>query len=105
MSGKIGLLRLYASLLRLHREKLPFQLRDVGDQYLKEEFRAFWKLPKGDFDKYEAEFRAQWRKYASTMEGKEEESGSAVVLMGLSDDQKDQLKRLKDEIDGLGRTE
>ena len=95
MGGKESLLRLYGRILRLHRAKLPLPLRDMGDQYVREEFRQMWNLKDADLKRHYPEFTSQWQNYARTLSLSEES------LEGLSDEQREQLKRLKDEIDGL----
>ena len=123
MGGKESLLRLYGRILRLHRAKLPLPLRDMGDQYVREEFRQMWNLKDADLKRHYPEFTSQWQNYARTLslseeggrpagEGAAEDAlgslGSSTSgdlseesLEGLSDEQREQLKRLKDEIDGL----
>ena len=71
MSGgnqtRVVLLRLYARILRLHREKLPLPLRDLGDQYVREEFRNMWKLKEADLGKHHKEFSKQWEDYTRSL--------------------------------------
>ena len=121
-----ALLRLYARVLRLHRAKLPLPLRDIGDQYVREEFRSMWKLEDAVLARHRAEFTGQWESYAHTLTLSEEDGaaseGEKTAAMGglgsstsgdlseaslkeLSEEQRVQLKRLKDEIDGLARPE
>mmetsp|Transcript_5843 Transcript_5843/g.15119 ORF Transcript_5843/g.15119 Transcript_5843/m.15119 type:complete len:158 (-) Transcript_5843:111-584(-) len=150
--AKVHLLRLYARILRLHRHKLPLPLRDVGDQYVREEFRSMWKLD--DVSKHYGEFASQWEQYAQTLStdggeglssgdasaemaaasgglgeagvsddhrrdgllapmdkrssaaesgGRNMRSGdlSEASLKGMTEDQREQLQRLKSEIDNL----
>ena len=114
---------MYGRILRLHRAKLPLPLRDMGDQYVREEFRQMWNLKDADRKRHYPEFTSQWQNYARTLSLSEEGGrpageGAAVdalgslgsstsgdlseeSLEGLSDEQREQLKRLKDEIDGL----
>lgn len=124
MSAKPSLLRLYARILRLHRSKLPLPLRDMGDQYVREEFRSMWKLGSKAFGEHSEEFTQQWENYARTLTLPEEDAraggnqssetfgkvGSTTSgdlnessLDNLSEEQRIQLKRLKDEIDGLSK--
>uniref|UniRef100_A0A7S2T1P4 Succinate dehydrogenase assembly factor 3 n=1 Tax=Chloropicon primus TaxID=1764295 RepID=A0A7S2T1P4_9CHLO len=111
------LLRLYARILRLHRSSLPLPLRDMGDQYVRQEFRSMWNLKDADMEKHYDEFSGQWEDYAKTLgtapqEGAGESVAERDVVSGdlkeetlktLSDEQREQLKRLKDEIDGFTR--
>ena len=122
MSGgnqtRVVLLRLYARILRLHREKLPLPLRVLGDQYVREEFRNMWKLKEADLGKHHKEFSKQWEDYTRSLsltasqdpEGKsfvqDPETTRAMDSLGqrvseLNEEQKDQLRRLKTEIEDL----
>ena len=81
-------LPLYRNILRLHREKLPPVMREIGDKYVKTEFKArqyFLKinldfsvltwLPKQAHNNVKTtenqwrEFVSQWRLYVSTLDG------------------------------------
>jgi hypothetical protein len=139
MSGnntRVVLLRLYARVLRLHREKLPLPLRDLGDQYVREEFRSMWKLKEADLAKHHDEFSQQWENYTKSLshtdaqqtpplegeggmrndqEGNATAAAAATVdsattsameslgqrVSELNEEQKEQLKRLKTEIEDL----
>ena len=40
MSGSGAMLRLYRDIFRLHRTRLPAQMRALGDEYVRSEFHA-----------------------------------------------------------------
>ena len=57
-------LNLYRRILRLHRQKLPFQMKEIGDKYVKEEFRQH----KEASTEFVEQFLQEWKRYASTLE-------------------------------------
>jgi hypothetical protein len=46
---KSSLLSLYKNIMTLHRRKLPEQLRSVGDDYVRAEFKSMKKAKKAHF--------------------------------------------------------
>ena len=98
-------LSLYRSILRLHRQKLPSQMRLLGDAYVKHEFRAH-RDAKPEFL---AQFFDEWDAYAEEMAaapavGSEHDTSamgrnlSDEELATLSDEQQVQVARLSDEV-------
>ena len=57
-------LNLYRRILRLHRQKLPFQMKEIGDKYVKEEFRQH----KEASTEFVEQFLQEWKQYARTLE-------------------------------------
>ncbi|GAM83192.1 hypothetical protein ANO11243_011780 [Dothideomycetidae sp. 11243] len=57
---------LYRRILRAHRTKLPFEMRVLGDQYVKSEFRAHQKI---DNPAHIIGFLSEWQTYAQQIEG------------------------------------
>ena len=91
---------LYRRILRAHRLKLPFHLRELGDRYVKDEFR---KHAAADA-RWLRGFAASCEEYAATLEQQSaaaaEGIGRALApeqLRGLTDEQKNQLAALRYE--------
>ncbi|ROW18071.1 hypothetical protein VPNG_00314 [Cytospora leucostoma] len=57
---------LYRRLLRAHRKHLPHQMRLLGDEYVKAEFRAHRKV---DNPAHLIGFLTEWQLYAQKIEG------------------------------------
>ncbi len=79
---------------------------------MRDEFRSMWNLK--DMSKHAGEFTKEWENYSRTLsltagpdgQPEKQEEGDTVdprQLNKLSEEQKEQLKRLKDEIDSLSR--
>ena len=93
-------LALFRRILRAHRQKLPFHLRELGDRYVRDEFR---KHAKADA-KWLRGFAASWEEYAATLERQSAASAEGIgralapeQLRGLTDEQKNQLAALRYE--------
>jgi hypothetical protein len=113
-------LAVYARVLRSHRMRLPPPLRELGDGYARDEFRRLrTKHLKGEVDKQRwSEFLKQWHAYcdalsndpassassnansSSPLEGLVDQSGNLRddVVSLLSDDQRERLSKLRDEL-------
>ncbi|OAX78748.1 acetate non-utilizing protein 9, mitochondrial [Emergomyces africanus] len=59
-------LQLYRRLLRVHRTKLPKDMRLLGDEYVKSEFRAHRNV---DNPIHIVGFLTEWQLYAQKLEG------------------------------------
>jgi hypothetical protein len=57
---------LYRRLLRAHRKYLPAEMRVLGDQYVKAEFRAHQKI---DNPVHIVGFLTEWQNYTQMIEG------------------------------------
>ena len=105
---------LYRRVLRLHRQKLPAVQRAVGDEYVKKEFRAHQSLP--DDSEFQRPFAEAWDDYCAQLESFKPLEGSKgwskdaireemrlgrdmspEDMAALSDEQREQLGRLKSE--------
>jgi len=91
---------LFRRILRAHRLKLPFHLRELGDRYVKDEFR---KHAKADA-KWLRGFAASWEEYAAALERQSAATAEGIgralepeQVRGLSDEQKNQLAALRYE--------
>lgn len=96
-------LNLYRRILRLHRQKLPPPMRDIGDHYVRSEFQLHLR-GKTTGEQWK-QFMGSWGDYADVLVGNAKgRSGdlSPEVLGLLSEDQKKTLEELKTEIQKLG---
>lgn len=59
-------LHLYRRVLRAHRYKLPREAREIGDKYVKNEFRLHRDVTKPE---QLAEFLSEWLIYTNLLEG------------------------------------
>lgn len=98
-----AILSLYRDVLRVHRQNLPPTMRALGDRYVRDEFR---RHKEGDTtDPQWRAFGSEWQQYVVTLRG----SGAQVtgqigrdVVESLSQEQLQQLDRLRDEALRLG---
>jgi hypothetical protein len=120
-------LLLYRSLLRTHKKYLPAEMRELGNSYIKNEF----KLHKTARPDETEQFFVEWEKYREQIlvtaraqesrssglldesSGKAGEGGAKVFDFGmdlpsgaeLSSEQREQLKKLKEEAMKTGTSE
>ncbi|KOS20742.1 Acetate non-utilizing protein 9 [Escovopsis weberi] len=88
---------LYRRLLRAHRKFLPAEMRLMGDEYVKAEFRAHRKV---DNPAHLIGFLSEWQSYAQKIEG-ESWVGDKIdqgKLEKMSDEQIHQLYELMQAI-------
>jgi hypothetical protein len=88
---------LYRRLLRAHRKHLPAEMRVLGDQYVKSEFRAHQKI---DNPVHIVGFLTEWQSYTQMIEGdawKGEKMDRAKVEK-MSDEQIAQMYELMQSI-------
>jgi len=102
------LISLYGRILRAHRTKLPFHLRELGDRYVKDEFNKHKKADK----KWLIGFINSWKNYASMLDQQSVASDSGIgrslapeEIKGLSDEQKNQLASLRWEAERAFKTD
>ncbi|KAK3192827.1 hypothetical protein K4F52_001184 [Lecanicillium sp. MT-2017a] len=88
---------LYRRLLRAHRKHLPAEMRVLGDEYIKAEFRAHRKV---DNPAHLIGFLAEWQMYAQKIEGDSwvGEKIDEGKLAKMSDEQIHQLYELMQSI-------
>ncbi|KAF4999527.1 hypothetical protein FGRMN_2396 [Fusarium graminum] len=88
---------LYRRLLRAHRRHLPAEMRLLGDEYIKAEFRAHRKV---DNPAHLIGFLSEWQMYAQKIEGDEwvGDKLDEQKLSKMSDEQIQQLYELMQAI-------
>lgn len=88
---------LYRRLLRAHRKHLPHDMRLLGDEYIKSEFRAHRKV---DNAAHLIGFLTEWQLYAQKIEGDSwvGEKLDPVKVAKMSDQQIGQLYELMEAI-------
>ncbi|EEH47687.1 acetate non-utilizing protein 9, mitochondrial [Paracoccidioides brasiliensis Pb18] len=90
-------LQLYRRLLRAHRKKLPKDMRLLGDEYVKSEFRAHRNI---DNPIHIVGFLTEWQSYAQKLEGDtwQGEKLDKAKIDKMSDQQIGQLYELMNAI-------
>ncbi|KAF6798849.1 acetate non-utilizing protein [Colletotrichum sojae] len=88
---------LYRRLLRAHRKHLPTEMRLLGDEYIKAEFRAHRNV---DNPAHLIGFLTEWQLYAQKVEGDQwqGEKIDPVKVAKMSDEQIGQLYELMQAI-------
>lgn len=94
-------LKLYRSILRAHAHKLPKELRPLGDEYVKAEFKAHQKI---DNPLHIVGFLTSWQDYLKSIDGGSWMDGklSRDDLEKMSPEQVGQLYELMQETRRLG---
>lgn len=97
-------LRLYREILRAHAHKLPGELRPLGDQYVKTEFKAH---KNSDNPLHIVGFLAQWQDYLKNIDGGEwiSDTLSKENIDKMSPEQVGQLYELMEEAKKVGAGE
>lgn len=107
--GRLAQLSLFRQVLRMHQRKLPQLARDLGDRYVRQEFRAIGSADKQPTVDQETAFMAEWRDYISHLAIEADLLGvgrdlSDDVVESLSDEQRLQLQKLHDHTKSMGKT-
>ena len=94
-------LALYRDILRAHQRFLPADARQLGDAYVKAEF----KLHKGASESFLMQFERQWRDYLTTLklsnaDGAIGREMTAEEIATLSDEQKIKLLEIRENAAG-----
>lgn len=94
-------LKLYRAILRAHLHKLPSELRYLGDEYVKAEFKAHKST---DNPLYIVGFLTQWQDYLRSIDGGSWQEGKMTKdeLDKMSPEQVGQLYELMQETQKLG---
>mmetsp|Transcript_42621 Transcript_42621/g.110147 ORF Transcript_42621/g.110147 Transcript_42621/m.110147 type:complete len:106 (+) Transcript_42621:48-365(+) len=93
---------IFRTIMRLHRTKLPAVMRDLGNPYVRREFRLHY-VP-NVAEKHRTKFLAEWNNYVSTLSSQATVVGKEMEpeqLGKLNDDQKKQLGDLEREAKAL----
>eukprot|EP00286_Rhodomonas_abbreviata_P004420 CAMPEP_0181334578 /NCGR_PEP_ID=MMETSP1101-20121128/26343_1 /TAXON_ID=46948 /ORGANISM="Rhodomonas abbreviata, Strain Caron Lab Isolate" /LENGTH=110 /DNA_ID=CAMNT_0023444581 /DNA_START=9 /DNA_END=341 /DNA_ORIENTATION=+ len=101
--SKQQMLNLYRTVLQLHRRVLPQEMRELGDKYVRSEFKAHKTAKIGQVK----EFARQWKEYAYTIDLQAQKGQFGKDLdpkkqSFLNDDQRENLKRLEQEARKIG---
>lgn len=96
-------LKLYQAILRAHIHHLPNELRPLGDQYVKAEFKAHKKI---DNPLHIVGFLAEWQDYLRSLSGGSWAEGKLTKqdLDKMSPEQVGQLYELMQETQKIGKT-
>ena len=89
-------INLYRNILREHRIKLPSKLKEIGDEYVKKEFR----LHKNTKDSQSEIFMNNWENYLKHIKSQNSKFGidmNQSTLNSLNSEQLIKLEQLKDE--------
>lgn len=97
-------LKLYKAILRAHAHKLPAELRALGDQYLKAEFKAHKSI---DNPLHIVGFLTQWQDYLKGIDGGDwiDRKLSQEDLDKMTPEQVGQLYELMEEAKRVGASE
>ena len=102
----IRALSLYKAIMRMHREKLPSGMRELGDVYLRKEFRTHMYSAKCSEPQFE-KFIKGWDDYLQVLSSQlssgsvKGQALSADELSRLNEDQNQKLISLEKEIKGV----
>ena len=102
-SPTLQALTLYRNIMRLHRDKLPPIMRQLGDVYIRKEFRTHMYSAKCSLPQFD-QFLKSWALYHQTLLSQQKVIGdnlSDEATKKLNDDQLSKLADLKKEIDNL----
>ncbi|CAM9368900.1 unnamed protein product [Hapterophycus canaliculatus] len=94
--SKSTVIRLYKDILRQHRFALPPKHRELGDRYVRSEFKAH-KEATGD---QVAQFMHAWESYLEQLRHQSGQVGRSLSedeAAHLNDEQREQLFRLKQQ--------
>lgn len=92
---------LYRSIRRAHKY-LPSEMKELGDRYVRHEFRQMMESKSTSTDQIKA-FDTEWQTYLNTIipaqQEKEIDLGEDLDYSLLNDDQKQRLEQLRRETD------
>ena len=102
MSARESALALYRGILRLHRTRLPALHRELGDKYIKAEFRSHRSAK----ESFLPGFYQAWEQYAEGLRNQSPVNGFGAPLEGetirtMSDEQRSMLAKLAQETQSL----
>ncbi|KAJ1428994.1 hypothetical protein B484DRAFT_348368 [Ochromonadaceae sp. CCMP2298] len=97
MSRALGL---YRNILKFHKDRLPLEMRKLGDEYVRNEFRLHKSTTKPEQLR---DFFGAWDNYLLTMRGSGATFGKDISkedTKKMNDEQRIQLAQLKGEAKG-----
>ncbi len=97
-SNRRQVLALYRQVLQIHRDKLPGPLRQLGNTYVRDEFKRH-RDAKTTPEQWR-QFFSEWEKYAGMLSGQADLPGGSgdipdEVLLSMNEEQKERLKLLE----------
>eukprot|EP01024_Parvocaulis_polyphysoides_P043137 TRINITY_DN39383_c1_g2_i1.p5 TRINITY_DN39383_c1_g2~~TRINITY_DN39383_c1_g2_i1.p5 ORF type:complete len:116 (-),score=18.88 TRINITY_DN39383_c1_g2_i1:146-493(-) len=103
--GGQRILNLYRSILRLHKGQLPAPMRELGDKYVKTEFKAHWSTKTTETQW--KQFYDEWQRYFTMLKGKGDlgdNSGDLApdLIDNMSNDQRIKLAELRQQARKFG---
>ncbi len=99
------ILQLYRQILQVHKVKLAGPLREIGDDYVKSEFKQHLRSSKTTQAQW-GQFVAQWKQYLSFIDGTADDKAPMIqstgelreeVLEAMSEDQRRRMEMLREE--------
>ncbi|KAG2439640.1 hypothetical protein HXX76_004991 [Chlamydomonas incerta] len=95
------IVQLFRDVMKLHRERLPPPMRDLGDSYARAEFRSHLR-GKTTMEQWK-QFVREWQVYLATLRGDEQAAASAEANVArvfelMSDDQRKRVDLLQKEL-------
>jgi len=78
LSAGAPIMALYRSILRIHRVKLPTPMREMGDRYVREEFKSH--IAADTTQEQWALFVAEWHRYRNMLAGAADVGSGSTVL-------------------------
>lgn len=115
--GREAAIPLYRSILRAHKRYLPHEMKGLGDSYVQSEFKLFKKVTdEGQLDQFYTGWNQYLQQVLDTARAKEFVSAGSIEAaeeittfgqnlppeLELSDEQKAQLEKLKEETSRVG---
>lgn len=115
--GRVAGILLYRNILRAHKRYLPFEMKALGDSYVKSEFKLFKSVTnEGQLDQFFNGWNQYLEEILKTARTKETVSAGSLKPsegtmsfgkhlppdIDLSDEQKRQLEKLKEETSRVG---
>eukprot|EP01127_Copromyxa_protea_P018348 TRINITY_DN5755_c0_g1_i1.p1 TRINITY_DN5755_c0_g1~~TRINITY_DN5755_c0_g1_i1.p1 ORF type:complete len:115 (+),score=28.97 TRINITY_DN5755_c0_g1_i1:120-464(+) len=95
MNARTTILGLYRRVMRVHQSKLDPQMRQIGDSYVRNEFKA---MKKSEKEEHYHNFIKGWEDYVTLLLSQPTITGKNLELKErkkLNQDQKDNLKKLR----------
>ena len=89
---------LYRSILKAHKNRLPAELRKLGNDYVRNEFQAHKQAK----EEHLLPFFKEWEGYLETLERRSGTFGSDMdraAVSALNEEQRQKLSQLKDEVE------